>query len=1062
MFEINNLDLYSYVKGFLLSNKKFLCRKIGHSSEDYISSTLKFGNVLYCVVSLNGEKFIALAFEEEFLGAAILNLNQISLKEENEHIICTLRSSLFDIESVSFIDGEGNEFSFKYSDLDKFVLNTGDIAPSLLTSLFKLRIVFQNNEIKFESVCTLYGYIEGNIIFENYIFFTTKVDDYSILIPDVADLLKIDHISRTILNNNSLLKKNYFISTAKNDLDANSYYFINEFHVIIFKSKGLNFLIFYSNIVEKEVFLKFNFERMINRFGILKRKSSIHARILHKITNYDTYENIRNYAKTPQVNKNAALFYKTNFDIIKINSSTVLVECLLGNEFLGNIFYLVKYFINQGYEVIVAANNTELIQKKVSLYNLNCKIVSKKSVAYAKYLLSASILINDTTFPRWFIKKTEQVYINTWHGTPLKTLGKSITADQLILNNSQRNLLIADFVLPGNSFTKNILERDYMLDIQSTENIKVIPAMKFEAFSEERRRNLRDLFNVSNKKIVVWMPTWRGEGNTLGSISENIDLFIRMSEILNNLPSEYIVYVKLHQLLTGKINLEELKLNEVPLEYEIYDFLNIADILLTDYSSILFDFAICNRPIILDIFDLETYSKDRGFSMDISSLPFKKANNSEELIKMILSEDVVDYTDFNKLYNNKRKNFTYESLLKDIKADTVRKKVLLYPGALLTNGMTTSFYNLLSNIENNEKVEFIIFLPNNIVKKINLEKLSPFITNKFKYISSPVEMVLSIKEASIYKKYGRRLPLNDSEKKIIGSIFKRENDRLFGDLKFDYVVHFTGYDFYASCLFANMDTNIVPFIHNNMLEELKMKNSFNSAATYELYDKAEKIAVVNEELKMVLCEEYIHSENIDKLCVVHNTINQSEVIKNSMLHEDYMDLVEGFVQESEFMISIGRFSPEKGHLRLISAFEKFKCTTNSSLKLIIVAGYGIDRSKVFSKVDRSNYSESILILENINPFPILKNAKFLISSSFIEGLPMVFFEAIALDTPIISTNIPGPRAFLEQGYGNICDDSEEGIFKELCKTEEKSYVYKRKPLDKFNSDAISEFIGLFY
>ena len=80
-----------------------------------------------------------------------------------------------------------------------------------------------------------------------------------------------------------------------------------------------------------------------------------------------------------------------------------------------------------------------------------------------RLLASAKYLINDATFPNYWIKKEGQVYINTWHGTPLKAMGRKVHND-VFFGNVQKNLVNADYLLYPNIFTKDVMIRDYMLE----------------------------------------------------------------------------------------------------------------------------------------------------------------------------------------------------------------------------------------------------------------------------------------------------------------------------------------------------------------------------------------------------------------------------------------------------------------------------------------------------------------------------------------------------------------------------------------------------------------------
>ena len=161
-------------------------------------------------------------------------------------------------------------------------------------------------------------------------------------------------------------------------------------------------------------------------------------------------------------------------------------------------------------------------------------------------------------------------------------------------------------------------------------------------------------------------------------------------------------------------------------------------------------------------------------------------------------------------------------------------------------------------------------------------------------------------------------------------------------------------------------------------------------------------------------------------------------------------------------INIARFSKEKGLDNLVRAFEKYH-QMNPNSYLTIIGGYGPTYEETLDLVMSSPAQEAIAIIKSIsNPYPILNASDVFVLSSHYEGLPMVIMEALILDKPVISTNITGPKEFLEQGYGYLVDDSVEGLIDGM-KEYEKTQLTLLKSFDyvAFNETAIQEFEELF-
>ncbi len=753
-----------------------------------------------------------------------------------------------------------------------------------------------------------------------------------------------------------------------------------------------------------------------------------------------------------------------------------MYESYHGESMSGNPYALYKYIQNNGefkeYTHIWILKDTKKFQK-----GKNTKYIKYNSIKNAYYLLVSKYLINNTTFQPFFSKKCSQIYINTWHGTPLKSMGRNMTGTPLALSNTQRNFIQADIVSLSNKTTIKMANDDYMLKNLGLNNIQMNASPRNSIFFDsDRRDELKSILKIDpNKTYILWMPTWRGSANDLNNIEKNIGIFKRMANIVTKLDDSIVLYAKPHPLMQGKIELEELGLEPVPEYIEIYDFANATDALITDYSSIMFDYANLNKPIILDLFDIGKYTQERGFTLDISFLPFKKVSNETELLNILnnISNIKVNYTEFNAKYNAREninapkqlldKMFVVNANKKLITGD--KKKVLIYPGTLVTNGITTAFLNLMSNIDTNKR-DYVVWLPNNLIKQKNINNINKLIDLGIDYISSPASIIFgSPMEIYTYYLFLSRKTLNINQQKILSTIMQREIKRCFGNVKFDHVVHFAGYEAYVAEVFKEMDAKLHIWVHNNMEAETRLKNNYNVYSIQSTYDVAQTIVVVNDSVKEVLLISYFNDNNKKKVVTVQNTVNAKNIIFKANQEEEYLtDEINEILDNKENIkfISIGRFSPEKGLERLIDAFDRLK-NQNPDLKasLFIIGGYGNDYSKVVQAKEHSESKNDIYLFKDINPFPILKKSDLMVSSSYHEGLPMVFFEALTLHVPVLSTAIPGPKEFLESGYGYTCENSTSGLISGMQDFLDGKFTQQMKELSEFNKNAIDEFESIF-
>lgn len=330
--------------------------------------------------------------------------------------------------------------------------------------------------------------------------------------------------------------------------------------------------------------------------------------------------------------------------------NTFLLESFGGANFQGNPYYIYKELLplaeNEQISIVIAHKNPEKLREELSvrgLINPNVQIVEIHSAEYRKALSHAKYLVNNVSFPMDFIKKEGQVYLNTWHGTPLKTLGRSIANDPFACVNGQRNFLMSDYLLAPNELTKKVFENGYMVkDIMPGELFLGGYPRNEIFFDEEARARVKEKYGLNGVKSVLYMPTWRGDASSVKKVDQVSDI----ERLAKELGEGYRVYVKFHPAMktagTGFTYC-----HQAPTDIEVYEFLNAVDILITDYSSVLFDFANAGKEIILYQYDKEEYFKERGtYAEAEENIPFKTAYSFDQLLQFKKDKNEEKYPAF--------------------------------------------------------------------------------------------------------------------------------------------------------------------------------------------------------------------------------------------------------------------------------------------------------------------------------------------------------------------------------------------------------------------------------
>ena len=184
--------------------------------------------------------------------------------------------------------------------------------------------------------------------------------------------------------------------------------------------------------------------------------------------------------------------------------------------------------------------------------------------------------------------------------------------------------------------------------------------------------------------------------------------------------------------------------------------------------------------------------------------------------------------------------------------------------------------------------------------------------------------------------------------------------------------------------------------------------------------------------------------------------------ENTVVYPNENSINTFFDSNSVKFINVGVFLKKKNQLRLLNAFADLH-KDNENIKLVIVGGYS-DKDYydiIISRIEELNLTEHVLLIKSIsNPFPIVKKCDYFVLSSFYEGFGLVIAEADILGKPLISTNIPGPRGFMNRYGGTMVEDSEEGFYKGMCMLLNGEINPMNADYEQYNAEAIEEFESL--
>lgn len=183
----------------------------------------------------------------------------------------------------------------------------------------------------------------------------------------------------------------------------------------------------------------------------------------------------------------------------------------------------------------------------------------------------------------------------------------------------------------------------------------------------------------------------------------------------------------------------------------------------------------------------------------------------------------------------------------------------------------------------------------------------------------------------------------------------------------------------------------------------------------------------------------IHGIGADpaRVTVINNCHDYQNVIKRSEEPLVFQETTKSTVSVDQLsavlsgndtkFISIGRYSPEKGHVRLMNAFNTYRAS-HPDTWLIIIGGVGTLYEDAVAHAKSLAASDHIILIYSMqNPMPVLKNCDLFLLSSFYEGRPIVLMEAASLGLPLMACDVNGCHGFMTEYQGTLVDNSEEGI-----------------------------------
>lgn len=342
---------------------------------------------------------------------------------------------------------------------------------------------------------------------------------------------------------------------------------------------------------------------------------------------------------------------------MKVNDKQIIFSSFQGRLYSCSPKAIYEYMISNpqfdDYKFIWAFNKPE--QKQSLFTDGRTVLVKYNSKDFFKYLASSKYWIFNFKTPEYFIKKENQIFLQCWHGTPLKRIGMDIEVDgnaatdkkkihESYLNDAKKY----DYFISPSRYSTERFVSSFGLKLLDKENIIIEQGYprndKLKNFDADDIMEIKRKLNISSdKKVILYCPTFRDDQYKPG-VGHTYQLGINLLRLKEKLGDGYFLLLRLHYLVSNKIDISQFK--GFALDVSSYDDINdlylISDVLVTDYSSVFFDFANLNRPMIFYMYDRELYQGTlRDFYLDLKDIPGPIIEDECKLIEALRNTDEI-------------------------------------------------------------------------------------------------------------------------------------------------------------------------------------------------------------------------------------------------------------------------------------------------------------------------------------------------------------------------------------------------------------------------------------
>ncbi|MDO4517715.1 MAG: CDP-glycerol glycerophosphotransferase family protein [Bacillota bacterium] len=365
---------------------------------------------------------------------------------------------------------------------------------------------------------------------------------------------------------------------------------------------------------------------------------------------------------------------------IDVDEKTIVFETFMGRQYGCNPRAIYEYMLGDSrfddFNFIWVLMDPDKAKDIPQSHRI--QVVKPKTEEYFRAYAKAKYAVINSNLNYGIEKKDEQIFLQTWHGTPLKRLRCDIEIDQGNALNTldeikQKNDLDVsryDYFLSPSAFASEKFKTAFNLHALGKEDIVVETGyprndLLFN-FDEDYVAKVKDSLGISgDKKIILYAPTFRDNMHDGGGYT--YDTHLDFQSLQQEVGDEYVVLFRAHYFVASQFDFSKYEgfVYDVSKLDDITPLYAISDMLITDYSSVFFDYANLKRPIIYYMYDMEEYATGiRGFYLDLEELPGPIVKTEDDLIKAIKSlaldqESIKGFQDYGEKYDAFNARYNY-------------------------------------------------------------------------------------------------------------------------------------------------------------------------------------------------------------------------------------------------------------------------------------------------------------------------------------------------------------------------------------------------------------------